>query len=167
MRCFSSPPPHASGAGFSEGKTHRPRASVPPAAVGTAHRSAQGFSGEPRGREPADTGVASRLFRSWKRRKPTFSRIRAVAWAPPSNRETRNDWLRTEAWLPLARARRSLPSVRPGRARLRHAHPPRGSITVTVSEEGHRSVRGSAEPPERRKRNAVKSEKDVVKMVEL
>lgn len=116
-------------------------------------------------------------FEAGRRRKPTFSRIRAVAWAPPSNRETRNDWLRTEAWsgrpprtetwLPLARARRSLPSVRPGGARLRHAHPPRGSVTVTVSEEGHRSVRGSAEPPERRKRNAVKSEKDVVKMVEL
>lgn len=72
-----------------------------------------------------------------------------------------------ETWLPLARARQSLPSVRPGGARLRHAHPPRGSVTVTVSEEGRRSVRGSAEPPERRKRNAVKSEKDVVKMVEL
>lgn len=37
-------------------------------------------------------------FEAGRRRKPTFSRIRAVAWAPPSNRETRNDWLRTEAW---------------------------------------------------------------------
>lgn len=43
-------------------------------------------------------GRLTSLSKAGRRKKPTFSRIQAVAWAPPSNRETRNDWLRTEAW---------------------------------------------------------------------